>query len=241
MNTKKAIVSVHDVMPETLDQIKRINEFLTKKKVSEITLLIVPGKDWSKDQINQLKKFQKSGFSLAGHGWRHITKRQNSFFHKIHSRLISRNEAEHLSLSNRETIEIIKKSYEWFKKNGLEPPKLYVPPAWATGSVSKLDLKKLPYRFYEFHTGIFDSYKSKFYFSPVTGYMADTPARKKFIKIFNKFNISFSFINPVRIGIHPNDLNLPLVKDLEKDISEFNVFLSYSDLKNYKYIQHINT
>ncbi|MGM0418487.1 MAG: polysaccharide deacetylase family protein [Thermodesulfobacteriota bacterium] len=236
MKTKKAIVSVHDVMPENLTRIKTITDFLTKRGVFEITLLIVPGKNWSKDQINQLKKFSKSGFNLAGHGWMHIIKRKESFFHKFHSKLISRNEAEHLSLSNREIIDIIKKSYDWFKENGIEPPELYVPPAWAAGAVSKQDLKKLPYRFYEFHTGVFDSYKSKFYFLPIAGYMADTPARKKFIKIFNRLNISSSFINPVRIGIHPDDLNLGLAKDLEKNISEFKVFLSYSDLKNQKHL-----
>ena len=226
---RAALVSIHDVMPETLPQVLAILRFLEARAVFPVTLLVVPGCQWSKNDINQLKSLQASGYELAGHGWQHRAKRIASAWHRLHGMLISRNEAEHLSLSKDEIIHIITDSYSWFIQNGLAAPILYVPPAWAMGRIRKKKLKTLPFRLYEIQAGVYDAAADRMLYLPVTGYMADTRFRVKAIRTTNLINQYF-FRGPLRIAIHPQDLNLGLVRDLKNHLARFQIFLSYTRL-----------
>lgn len=225
-----AIVSIHDVMPETMPQVIEIIRFLEKNAVPPVTLLVVPGRPWSEKDIKELKSLQDSGYELAGHGWRHLAKTVSSRWHRIHGLLLSRNEAEHLSLSPREIFDTIAACYCWFEAVGLRSPILYVPPAWALGRVRKRTLKTLPFRFYETQSGVYDSHTGATHRMPVTGYMADTPLRTKVLKITNLINRLSVFLAPLRIAVHPDDLHLDLSRDLRVHLHTRQTYLSYNDL-----------
>ena len=212
-----ALVSVHDVMPETLPQVKAIIGLLERLAVFPAALLVVPGRRWSRADIAYLKSLQAAGFELAGHGWRHRAERMTSTRHRLHGLLISRNEAEHLSLSALEIAARIHACSDWFQEAGLSQPALYVPPAWAWGVLPQEAMKVLPFRLYETQWGVFDAFAGTYMRLPVTGYMADTRFREKALRACNGFSRRF-FPGPLRIAIHPQDLDLRLAGDLKRDL-----------------------
>ena len=90
----RALVSVHDVMPETLPQVERILTLLDAEGIAPVTLLVVPGTGWNNEGIERLRGYQARGCELAGHGWVHRVERITGFAHRVHSRVISRNSTE---------------------------------------------------------------------------------------------------------------------------------------------------
>jgi len=226
-----AIVSVHDVMPETLPQAMEIIGFLEKIKVFPASLLVVPGRAWPANGISALKSLQDSGYELAGHGWQHRAGNLSSTWHRLHGLLMSRNEAEHLSLSTGAVVKIISSCFHWFEAVGLAPPILYVPPAWAMGRIRKKTLKAMPFRLFETQTGVYDADTGIFHRMPVAGYMADTALRAKALKINNFINRRRVFA-PLRIAVHPDDLNLPLAEDLKAHLKSCSRFIPYNHLKS---------
>jgi len=223
-----ALVSVHDVMPETLERVKPIIGLLERLGVFPSTLLVVPGRCWSRADLSYLKSLQAAGFELAGHGWRHRAERISSAWHRLHALLVSRNEAEHLSLSALEIAARIHACSEWFQDSGFSQPLLYVPPAWAWGELPQKALKGLPFRLYENQWGVFDALAGVYTPLPVAGYMADTRFREKALKAANRLSRGL-FAAPLRIAIHPGDLELGLAGDLERHLRQVPWFLSYRE------------
>jgi predicted deacetylase len=211
---KAAIVSIHDVMPSNLGKTIEIICFLKKAGVQAITLLIVAGLEWRPHDIAFLEKLQSDGkVELAGHGWKHRIEGFGSLMHRLHGVLISRNEAEHLSLEANEIVELVERNHNWFQQAGLAPPALYVPPAWAMGKISRTDLRRLPFRYYETLTGVYDSSRDLAHPMAVCGYMADAWHRSVFLRTSNAINQRL-FTCPLRIAIHPDDLYLEMAVDL---------------------------
>lgn len=229
MLLKSAIVSIHDVMPSTLPQVEKVIHFLHAHKVRTYALLIVPGKEWTGGQIAQLLTWQDNGAELAAHGWKHRIAGQKSTWHTFHAQVISRNEAEHLSRTRQEIAEIICRSYHWFQQVGLTEPLLYVPPAWAMGSLPRKDISRLPFGLYETLTGVYDVRNNTYRYMPVTGYMADTAIRSLCLKFLNAVNRAWP-MGPLRVAIHPDDLHYPLKADLSKHLAMFDQFLTYKEI-----------
>jgi uncharacterized protein len=224
---KPVIVSVHDVMPSNLSDILEIIITLRSLGVHFITLLIVPGKDWRLADIVLLRKLRDyDGIELAGHGWRHEVDYFSTLRHRAHGLLISRKEAEHMALEQDQIAGLIHRSYSWFFEAGLKPPDLYVPPAWAMGRISRKQLLRLPYRYYETLFGIYDSYHGKFHPMAVCGYMADSVVRLWLLRWVNALNRKFFFL-PLRIAIHPNDLRLRLAGELKAHLKRTVCFSGY--------------
>lgn len=226
---RTAILSIHDVMPETFARVLDIVRFIEARGVNPFTLLVVPGKRWSADQIGQLKALQDRGVDLAGHGWQHRIYRRTTWTHRLHGRIISRDSAEHLSLTRQEVAEIIARCYRWFGNVGLAPPQLYVPPAWAIGNMPWRARRMLPFRLYESQFGLYDCRRSTPYILGVTGYMADTPFRRIALRGLNRANMAL-FRGPLRIAIHPDDLRLPLVGDLGRHLRGCHRYIRYTDI-----------
>lgn len=210
------MVSIHDVMPHTLEYVQPILHVLEEIGIHPVTLLIVPGSGWSERDLNVLRGFQNAGHELAGHGWKHQCVGPKTFTHTLHSLVLSRNVAEHLSLNSNQIAELIERCFQWFLQTGLHPPNLYVPPAWAMGSISRKILADLPFRMYESLTGIYDSDTGKFSYLPLVGYEADTRLRIWSLRLFNTFNQAIATLSgrPLRIAIHPYDFTLGLASDL---------------------------
>ena len=162
--------------------------------------------------MDQLRRWKEQGYEFSGHGRIHHCGQIKTLYHRLHSLLISRDVAEHLSLSTEQISELIGNGYRWFEENQLGVPRWYVPPAWAMGNISFGKLSELPFRFYEFQSGVFDSRHHRFYRIPLLGYEADTLFRSTFLSLFNACNRSAArFLSkPIRLSIHPFDFDYRL-------------------------------
>ena len=214
-----AIVSVHDVMPSTFGRVRKILSLLERTEVPPPTLLIVPGKNWTPELLETLQDLAKRGYPMAGHGWIHkATSGPRTLFHRAHALLISRNEAEHLSRPPEELADLIQECYDWFSSVHLPTPELYVPPAWALGSLRTSDLHSLPFRWYEILRGFVEARTGEIRWLPLAGFEADTTFREISLRFWNGLNVMLArrWRGPLRISIHPGDLDLLLGKEVEK-------------------------
>jgi len=213
------LVSIHDVMPATLDKVDAIINTLSKNGIHTVTLLVVPGKPWQASEIDRLREYAKQGFELAGHGWHHQVSEYGGLSHRLHSLFISKNVAEHLALDRAGIARLIERCYGWFKQHDLPPPSLYVPPAWAMGNISRTMLRRLPFRYYEYFSGIYDSKINCFERIPMVGYEADAWFRAPFVALWNRLNfIDAKHQQRLRFSIHPNDFQLLLHNSLTRDL-----------------------
>jgi predicted deacetylase len=212
-----ALVSVHDVMPSTLPGVLSTIAFLESRTIAPMVLLIVPGKAWNAEQVGKLKELQQKGYFLAGHGWSHGADRIAGFRHTLHACLFSRNVAEHLALDSQRIAALITCCYNWFGEMGLDSPTLYVPPAWAMGSISRSQLRALPFRYFEYFSGVYDGKADRFYRLPLVGYEADRLWRVAPLRLWNRVNLALARRTGfLRIAIHPRDLHLRLSNELKK-------------------------
>ncbi|MED5387378.1 MAG: polysaccharide deacetylase family protein [Pseudomonadota bacterium] len=207
----RALVSIHDVMPETRERVTQILSLLPQAP-STVTLLVVPGRDWQTSDLEWLHQLQQQGYPLAGHGWLHRCEPPVSLYHRIHSLLLSRRVAEHLSLSASGIEALIMNCHRWFVQQGLQPCDLYVPPAWAMGAISRTQLAEMPFRLFETLSGVFDAKTQQMHPLPLAGFEADTPLREWVLRGINHLNWrrACHYGQPLRIGIHPDDLSLRL-------------------------------
>jgi predicted deacetylase len=213
-----SVVSIHDLTPQTLSQTRAIIEFLKRENVGPVTLLVVPGVEWPQREVDTLRKLQDAGYELAGHGWSHQCSGWGSWWHRLHGLVISRKRAEHLSLRPAEIMDTISRCYDWFATVKLNAPRLYVPPAWALGSVRRDRLRETPFEAYEVLTGVHYPRAGRFARMPLVGYEADTRWRVPALRTANAANrcLARCLKRPLRISIHPHDFELHLAEDLRK-------------------------
>ena len=210
------LVSVHDVMPETLDKVTLIVRELEDANLAPVTLLVVPGRNWSMSNLNVLRDFVERGHELAGHGWWHKVAEFRNLKHRVHGLLLSKNVAEHLALSSNAIEELIGRCLNWFEINDFPKPLLYVPPAWAMGSIQQTQLKHCGFRYFEFLTGIYDSSTNKFTRIPLLGFEATSRVRGAILGFSNSLNLVIARSTQLaRLSIHPMDFDLYLNHDLK--------------------------
>lgn len=230
----RALVSIHDLMPETMDRAQAILEWLKQQSIPPVTLLVVPNKGWSSAGIDQLRRLADVGHPLAAHGWCHKTEPRRPW-HRLHAALISRNVAEHLALDSAGILKLMQQSHQWFHEHGLPAPKLYVPPAWALGGITPKHLAELPFAQIETTSGLLQRDASGRYVMrrlPLTGYEADTAFRAVILRKWNNWQVRSAekTRKPLRISIHPNDFQLRLRDQLEAQIGNARNFISYDSL-----------
>jgi predicted deacetylase len=228
----KLLVSIHDVMPETLDRVRRIFDRLRAAGLEPVTLLVVPGRDWTAAHLAGLRAMVDDGAELAGHGWTHEIRRIRGVRHALHSALISRRAGEHLALSRFGILRLMLNNQAWFDAHDLPAPALYVPPAWALGPVPKALLRRLPFDLFETTGGVYDAGADRFHRLPMAGFETDTAFRAAVVRPFNALNRRWARASgkPLRFGIHPDDFELRLADDLEATIDAGGDCLSYRAL-----------
>ncbi len=231
MKQLHAIVSIHDLAPATLDEIDTLLALLPDRCKRKLSMLVIPGLDWRPADLDRLRAWQDQGFRLCGHGWTHEVQEFKNLYHRIHAVLISRNAAEHLSLTRDELSELLQRNYAWFGAHDLTAPDCYVPPAWAMGALKRVDLQTAPFRYYESTRGYFDSDREQLYALPLVGFEADTRMRKHMLSIWNNINAHCASSNrPLRISIHPHDHRLLLKEQMLSYLNRVTQAISYNEL-----------
>ncbi len=226
-----ALLSIHDVMPETLERVISLIARIPAHCRQHLLLLIVPGRHWQAADLDQLRAWQAQGFILAGHGWHHQARHIGSVYHRLHAALISRRAGEHLALDAEATVELMQRNFDWFVEHGLVPPDYYVPPAWALGSIPGTMLSATPFRYLETLSGILDIRQNRFRRLPLAGFEADTPFRQYSLSLWNRLNRTLSSDRrPLRLGIHPNDAGLRLAGAMDDMLARVSRGMHYRDL-----------
>ncbi len=223
------VVSIHDVMPETIERCRIIYDLLVEHGIDRITLLVVPGRDWDDSALAKLRTLVSDGAILAGHGWTHNVSQISGLYHQLHSRLLSRDVAEHLALDEDGICELVSRCHRWFVEHELPVSDLYVPPAWALGRVRTERLAETPFRLFETFFGVLNTDSGRFDTSPMVGFEADTWFRKVCCESWNRVNLSYAgHTKPVRVAIHPGDLQLLAAKSLRQLVERGGRSLTYN-------------
>ncbi len=228
---RQLLVSIHDVAPETLDRVCRLFDMLARNDLLPVSLLVVPGRQWRERDLRRLAELLAAGGEPAGHGWSHRAEAIRGWKHWLHSLTISRDAAEHLALESGRIRHLMWACHGWFSENGLPTPRLYVPPAWALGDIDPRHLTDLPYDCIETLSGVFIDGGHRFRPLPMVGFEADTPLRAAAVRAWNRLNLARAGgQRPLRLGIHPQDLELRLGQDLERLVAEGGRAISYREL-----------
>lgn len=212
----RALFSIHDVMPETLDDVARVHDLCLARGLPPPALLVVPGRDWRETDLRRLREWHGGGAELIAHGWLHRT-RPRRLYHRLHSVLFSRDVAEHLALPADGVLDLMRASHDWFAAHDLPSPHTYIPPAWALG-VAPQRLVELPYRCIEVLRGVWlrDGSGMHKRHLPLLGFEADTRLRATVLRRWNALQRQRAMraIKPLRISIHPADHRLLLRDEL---------------------------
>ncbi len=226
----EALISVHDVMPDTLADVRAIVDRLDGYGLAPVTLLVVPGCAWNGRDLAQLRRWQRAGHELAGHGWSHRAAPARGFYPRLHAALLSRTSGEHLSLTADEIGALLRRNHGWFIEQGLGAPEVYVPPAWALGRIGRTALAEQPFAHIETLRGVYDVERGRFQRLPLAGFEADTAVRSAALRLWNaragKRHASED--TPLRVAIHPADLRLRLGRDLERTLGRVHACHTYA-------------
>ena len=221
MKRPAVCLSIHDVMPETLAPVAALIARCRGHGWPPPTLLVVPGRDWDRAGIAQLQRWQADGHRLAGHGWRHAIDGFGGIKHRLHSALISRRVAEHLSLDAEGILALMGRCHDWFAQQGLTADGLYVPPAWALGAVPLRRLNEQPFSAVETLRGIYSCADGRWRYRGLLGYEAGNRFQKAALQISNAVNRRRAPAAGLRIGLHPRDAQLPLAGAMDRDLARF--------------------
>jgi len=226
---RRLVVSIHDVMPETLTETEQLLELLADSRLGSATLLVVPGRKWDTHSLARLRTLFDTGAIPAGHGWSHHVERKRNLYHRVHGALISRNTAEHLALDAGQIVELIGRCHRWFGEHDLPSPDLYVPPAWAMGSLPYRALDDTPFTLFEGLSGVYNAASGRFRRSAMVGFEADTAFRALSCRAWNAVNLGLAgHSRPLRVAIHPHDLSLRLADDLKQLLARGGESLAYT-------------
>ncbi len=229
----RSLVSIHDVMPSSMQNVGDLIQICRAHSIRTITLLVVPGLDWSSNQLDQLRKWEAEGCELAGHGWTHHCKHIRGWWHRLHSLFLSRDVAEHLSLTPEQELQLVSDCAGWFSDHGFRVPQLYVPPAWAFGKLPRQRFAETPFQIFESLSGVFWPHRGVHQSLPLVGFEADSRLRQLSLRTFNQVSAARarrSDAPPLRISIHPDDHRLRLSDDLAIALSNAGTPISYRQL-----------
>lgn len=211
----KLLISVHDVMPETLPEICEIVEALERRGRRPVTLLVAPGRRWRARQVDELRRFQDRGHELAGHGWRNGVPGSAGIPRRPARLAVTADTAEHRRHDGKGIARLIRRCREWFADQGLGAPRLYVPPAWVMGRIRRLDIRRLGFRYFEYAGGYYDAAIGVYQRVPIVGFEADGALRAAWLRLCNRINCASSHRNGwLRVAIRPTDPNRSLSTDL---------------------------
>lgn len=211
----KLLISVHDVMPETLESVRGIVDAIERYGRRPATLLVVPGRDWRPAQIDELRRYRDRGHELAGHGWTHEAAGPPGLWHRLTGYAAGTHAAEHLGCDSAGVADIIRRCRGWFDDHQLGEPQLYVPPAWTMGRIRRLDIRRLGFRFFEYSSGYYDARIGVFQRVPHMGFDAETALRAAVLRFWNRASLNASHrYGWLRVAIHPRDPDLRMGADL---------------------------
>jgi uncharacterized protein len=218
---KHLIVSLHDVTSSTFPKIERQLSDLSRIGVTRTSLLVIPHyhgrEEMDKDShlCDELKKYQERGHEIVLHGWKHLSKevkgQPNDLSHWFYRNLYTANEAEFLSLDYETASSLIRKGQEMFAQKNLNP-KGFIAPAWLMNNQVERALKDLGFQYTNNVSELIDFAKDRRI--PTRSCVWSTRAAWRSYASLAWNALLFhrlQDIEPLRISLHPGDLDQPRV------------------------------
>lgn len=207
-----AWVSIHDLMPQTLNRVDQLLGLLEDHGCARVDLLVVPDVGWNAAQLQRIQHWAQQGHRVVAHGWQHRAPHIRGLRHRVHAALLSRDVAEHLSHTPSEELALMQRSQSWFARHDLPTPQHYVPPAWALGRLGHELLRHSGYASVEVLQGCFLRPSMRLHRLPLVGFEADTTLRARALLPWNQAQEALATLTgrPLRVALHPHDLSLKL-------------------------------
>lgn len=220
--TPQLIVSLHDVHPQSLQRVQRQREDLSRAGVTATTHLIVPEfhhgsssfeepslQDWISNQ-------QKKGDEMVLHGYYHDRiGLKESVRDLFWTRLYTNQEAEFYSLDVSEACKRWKQGLDGFQKNNWGTAG-FIAPAWLLSSELIGPLSEIGFQYTVTYDGVWIlKKKGDSTLLPIKTLCWSSRAfwRRQTSLIWNGvlFQILLSRRKDIRVSLHPNDIEYPLL------------------------------
>jgi len=217
---KKLIISIHDVTPYFLPELKVIFQELDQLKIKKYDLLIVPNWD-KKYPINQNKEFVKlikkhltRDSRLVLHGYSHQS--ENKLHQKLNGIIGPSGAIEYVSVSEKEAEKRINDGLKIIKETFHVKPLGFVPPVW----VMSMGMSKILKKYFAYYTTYFTIHYFSFKIRSAT--LCYTGGE---IYLFDKLMLFLSSVRArftrnkvVQLAIHPDDVRIGSFETEIKDL-----------------------
>jgi hypothetical protein len=211
------VVSVHDVAPATRRASEQWIDDLEELGLPT-TMLVVPG-PWKVPAIGDDRRFgawlrgcQGRGHEIAQHGWTHAATRQGSRGRRLIGRAVARGCAEFWTLAEDEAARRLDLGRAELRSEGIEPVG-FVPPGWLASAGALRSMRALGYRYTTSHTAVIDfatgARHRSVALSHRTGGSLERPGSALMTRTAR---LLVSQGRPVRIALHPEDLERPRLR-----------------------------
>lgn len=235
-NSKKVLISLHDVTPYHLERLRKAEAFFRRWEVTDIGYLFIPDyhqKDLHADPTltSQFKQwltaprpFQVEWFL---HGYFHLDtgtgmkKGSVTAVEKFKQKRLTADEGEFLLLSAVEIQKRLREGAAMFREFLGKEPDGFVAPAWLFNENLLPALKSMDFRVTEDHSYIYEVQTGQKLRSPVITWATRTHMKKLTSIIGCPLLLKAWHSQPLlRIAVHPFDFDHPgTVKSIEKVIT----------------------
>ncbi|NUN93178.1 MAG: DUF2334 domain-containing protein [Verrucomicrobiae bacterium] len=224
MTLASLIVSIHDISPFHFHPVQRQVNEMARLGVKRMSLLVIPRHrdTGSLDQhpalVGWLRRWQEEGHEIVLHGWRHALPEgqmkspiQGRLRRWFYEELYTAREAEFFALDRASALRLVEQGLSAFSVHGLHAQG-FVAPAWLLNSQVEEALRDAGLLYTTTRTEIVHlPSRARF---PATSCVWSTRAawRRGASLLWNaRLARRLAAREPMRVGIHPTDLDSPKV------------------------------
>lgn len=217
---KSLIISLHDVAPATGDASKEWMKLLGERNLS-VSMLVVPGpwrggdlisdhafRDWLTATVDGLHEVAQHGFS---HTIDHND--QPGVLGRVIGDIAARGCQEFWSISEAEARNKLHNGLSILAKVGFRPLG-FVAPGWLISRDAVKAVRRVGFNYLTTHFFIRDLVSNKKYLAPVVCQRPNSTSTAKIAKLTRRLAMALRFTKlPIRVAIHPDDLNHDETRD----------------------------
>lgn len=224
MSSTSLIVSLHDVSPFHVHSVQRQMNELVRLGVKRMSLLVIPchrdtgSLDHHPALAGWLRRWQEEGHEIVLHGWRHAlpkeppeTSGRRRLRQWFYEELYTAREAEFFALNRASALRLVEQGLSAFSAHGLRAQG-FVAPAWLLNPQVEEALRDAGLLYTTTRTEIVHlPSRTRF---PATSCVWSTRAawRRNASLLWNALLARrLASREPMRVGIHPTDLDFPEV------------------------------
>lgn len=214
---KQLVVSLHDVAPATAESSRRWLELLEARSL-RASLLVVPG-PWrgqglrsSAAFLSWLRRAESNGHEVVLHGWNHTRAIPPTGLRGRYGAVMARGCEEFWSLPYSAAMSKLGDGLAILRDEGFEPVG-FVAPGWLLSDESLRALRTLAMRYTVTHTRVIDVATAKSERVFVTSQRPGSVVGSALALGTHGLLAALTTLSrPVRVAIHPDDLNDPVLR-----------------------------